>query len=83
MEQVNPSRYMDSLNFVELMLTSIHVYADTVPMLCDYFWMSQERTLRLVWMLERYGFVKRVDDYIWLTRKGNEWREFLNKYLSN
>ena len=74
--------YTDSRYFVERMLTSIHVYVDTVPMMCDYFSMSEERTQRLVWMLERYGFIKQVDEYIWLTRKGNEWREFLHGYLS-
>lgn len=43
--------------------------------------MSEERAQRLVGMLEKNGFIRRVDEYLWLTEKGKEWREFLKRIL--
>lgn len=71
----------DTLHFVERILTSIHVCAYTVPKMCEYTKMSEERAQRLVRMLEKNGFIRRVDEYLWLTEKGKEWREFLKRIL--
>jgi hypothetical protein len=68
---------------VERMLTSIHIFVDNIPMMCEYIGINEDRTRRLILMLEKYGFIKSDNEYMWLTKKGIEWRDYLNSYLSS
>ena len=80
-EMVSPSEHNDTLCDIERILASIHICAYTVPKICQYTKLNEERTRLLVEMLEKHGHIRRIDEFMWLTEKGEEWRQFLKRTL--
>jgi hypothetical protein len=73
-----PENPVDNLEDIRRVLSSVHICAYTVPKIAQFLRTSEERTQLIVDMLVEYGYIRRVDEFLWLTNKGEEWRKFLN-----